>query len=182
MKTEGTSVLTGVARASYVHLFDKEELSGKYCVTLLIKKSDTKTVGDIKRAIGAVEAAYKSEGGKKRLGNSLHDGDGVSPKGNDYGPECKGCYVLKVSSTTQPRVFDRSGTEILDPEEVYSGCYVRAIINAFAYDKNGSSGISFSLNGMQKWRDGERLSGVTVSGSDFADGFVDDEDGDDDLL
>jgi Protein of unknown function (DUF2815) len=43
---------------------------------------------------------------------------------------------------------------------VYSGCYGKAVINAFAWhnDKNGD-GVSFGISGFQKLRDGEKLGG-----------------------
>lgn len=42
-------------------------------------------------------------------------------------------------------------------EELYPGAIVRAYLRAYGYDTQGNKGISWSLNGVQKIRDGERL-------------------------
>lgn len=176
---KSNNILTGVVRASYVHLSTKDELSDKYCITLLIPKSDTKTYNALMAEVQRVAKEYKANGGKRAIESlhGIHDGDMPSPKGSTYGPECKGCYVLRASSKVVPKCFDRDRVEILDLDEIYSGCYIRALVHAFSYDKNGSVGISFTLDGVQKWRDGERLGGgYDASGDDFADGYTDGED------
>lgn len=182
MKTN--NILTGKVRASYVHLQDKDALSDKYCITLLIPKSDTKTMNALMGEVKRVAGEYKAKGGKRAIEtlHGIHDGDKPSPKGSAYGPECKGCYVLRAANKTVPKCFDRQGTEIIDLSEIYSGCYIRALVHAFSYDKNGSVGISFTLDGVQKWSDGERLGGGFDATADmFADGYTDpDGDGLDD--
>jgi hypothetical protein len=57
---------------------------------------------------------------------------------------------------------------ILDPDEVYSGCYGRASLTFYAYNQQGSKGIACGLNNLQKLEDGERLGGVSSAASDFA--------------
>jgi hypothetical protein len=75
---------------------------------------------------------------------------------------------------------DRSVQPILDSSEVYSGCYARVSINAFAYNTNGNRGISFGLNHVQKTRDGDFLGGRTRAEDDFE--ALEDADSDDDDL
>ncbi len=113
---------------------------------------------------------------------TLHDGDGERPNGGDFGPECKGCYVITVSSKNRPVLVDRNKTPITDPQELYSGCYGRAIINFYVYDTNGNKGVSAGLNGIMKLQDGEPLGGGIVTDSDWDDGWEDDDAGMDDLL
>lgn len=48
----------------------------------------------------------------------------------------------------------------------YPGCFVRASIVAFGYDKVGK-GVSFSLNNMQKLADGERIDGRAAAQDEF---------------
>ena len=63
----------------------------------------------------------------------------------------------------------------MEPEEIYSGCYVRASINAYAFNIQGNSGVSFGLNNIQKVRDGEPLGGGgSKAEDDFDDDFEDD--------
>ena len=63
-----TKVITGIVRFSYANVWDpKPSLNGgkdKYSVSLIIKKSDKKTIDDINKAI---EAAY-NEGQSKLKG------------------------------------------------------------------------------------------------------------------
>jgi hypothetical protein len=46
----------------------------------------------------------------------------------------------------------------MDKADLYSGCYLRATVTAYAYTHGGNKGVSFSLQNLQKVRDGEPLS------------------------
>ena len=95
--------------------------------------------------------------------------------GDPYGPECKGCYVITVSTKQKPVIVDNMRNPITDPGEVYSGCYGRAAINFYGYNSNGKKGISAGLQSIQKLHDGEPLGGARGSADDFADDFQDDD-------
>lgn len=50
----GTAITTGIVRLSYAHIFEPAaDLSGniKYQATLLVPKSDTKTISEVEKAI-----------------------------------------------------------------------------------------------------------------------------------
>ena len=64
----------------------------------------------------------------------------------------KGCYVITVSSNNKPVLVHSDKTPLTDPQELYSGCYGRAIINFYVYDTLGNKGISAGLNGIMKVR------------------------------
>ena len=175
-----TQITTGRVRFSYCHIFEpqpsKDGSDPKYKVTLLIKKTDDFTLKKIKAAIAAAQEDYTERTGKKgQLKHTLHDGDGVNDSGEEFGPECKGCFVITVSSKTKPVIVDADKIPITDPAEIYSGCYGRAIINAFAYDTHGKRGISFALNGIMKLSDGEPLGGAVVTDADWDDDWQDAE-------
>ena len=54
-----TKVVTGIVRLSYANVWDPKSINGgapKYSVSLIIPKSDTKTIEKIKNAI---QAAYE---------------------------------------------------------------------------------------------------------------------------
>lgn len=184
-----TQITTGKVRFSYCSLFEsRAAVAGgqeTYSVTLLIDKGDKHTLSKIKAAITEAKQIYlQKNSGKKlpsELKTTLHDGDGERPNGGDFGPECKGCYVMTVSSRNKPVLVDKNKVPITDPQELYSGCYGRAIINFYVYDTNGNKGVSAGLNGVMKLHDGEPLSGGVVTDSDWDDGWEDDEN-DDDLL
>lgn len=181
-----TKVVTGKVRFSFCHLFEAQEPQGggdpKYSVTLLIPKSDKATLQKISAAMQEARDNFCAKNGSTALPakptHTLHDGDGTRPSGDPFGPECKGCYVITVSSKQKPVVVDAFGNQITDPGEVYSGCYGRASINFYGYNRAGKKGISAGLLAIQKLHDGEPF-GTVGSADDFNDGFTD-ASGDDD--
>lgn len=172
-----TKVVTGKVRLSYVHLFEgKANDDGviKYSTSLLIPKSDVKTYEALKAAERA--AAANNGGGKwgnkkATKGSVIKDGDETA---EDY-PERAGCWHLDVRANRQPGIVDRKLQPILDPNEIYSGCYARVSLTAFAYShQTGGRGVTFGLNHVQKLADGEPLGGITRAEDDFS--ALDDED------
>ena len=67
-KNNSTKVVTGVVRLSYANVWEPASINGskpKYSVSLIIPKSDTKTIADINAAIAnAIEADAAKFGGK----------------------------------------------------------------------------------------------------------------------
>ena len=182
-----TQVVTGKVRFSFLHVFEPyaqaEGAEKKYSVTLLISKKDKKTVEKLQAAAKAARKAYQEKNGKALPPESsavipglgtIHDGDGQRPSGDEFGPECKGCYVVTASSKQAPKLVDADKNEILDRSELYSGCYGKAMINAFGYKQSGNAGVSFGLNAIMKLEDGEPL-GAHADVNDFDE---DDEDED----
>ena len=172
-----TKVITGVkTRWSYANVWQAKSINGgtpKYSVSLIIPKSDTKTVTAVKNAI---QAAYE-EGQSKLKGNSksvpaltaiktpLRDGDAERPDDEAY----KDSYFINANSATAPGIVDAARQPILERSEVYSGVYGRASINFYAFNSNGNRGIACGLNNLQKIADGEPLGGKTRAEDDFAD-------------
>ena len=179
-----TQVTTGKVRFSYLNVFTPRAINDgdpvKYSVTLLIPKSDKDTIKKIKAPMEAAETAHSQRNSGKKLPASLkhtlHDGDGERPNGGEFGEECKGNYVITVSSKNPPVLVYSDKTPITDPRELFSGCYGRAIINFYVYDTNGNRGISAGLNGLMKLHDGEPLGGGVVTDADWDDDWEDDED------
>ena len=164
-----TKVTTGKVRLSYAHLFEASSIEGndpKFSTAILIPKTDTETIKCIKGA--TIEAA---EMGKAKLGKyilstlkvPLRDGDIEHPDDENY----KGMYFLNASSKNRPGVVDQNVHPILDPTEVYSGCYARISINFYAYSASGNKGIAAGLGNVQKLGDGESLGGFTKAEDDF---------------
>ena len=172
-----TKVITGVkTRWSYANVWQAKSINGgtpKFSVSLIIPKSDTKTVTAVKSAI---QAAYE-EGQSKLKGNSksvpaltaiktpLRDGDAERPDDEAY----KDSYFINANSATAPGIVDAARNPIIEHSEVYSGVYGRASINFYAFNSNGSKGIACGLNNLQKISDGEPLGGKTRAEDDFAD-------------
>ena len=159
------AITTGKVRASYVNIFQPRvpENGGeaKYSLTLLIPKTDVATLNAI---YAGIESA-KREGTQKVFNGAvppmcripLHDGDGFRPSGEAFGEECGGHMVMTASAKLQPSIVGLNMENIINPADVYSGCYIRANINFFAYSSNGNKGIGCGLNAVQKIEDGEPL-------------------------
>ncbi len=175
-------VITGVdTRWSYANVWEPKSINGgtpKYSVSLIIPKSDTKTIAKIQAAI---EAAYK-EGEAKLKGNGksvpalsvlktpLRDGDAERPAAEAYWT----AFFVNANATSAPGIVDADLNPIFTRSEVYSGVYARASITFYAFNSSGNKGIACGLNNLQKIRDGEPLGGKASAESDFA--TDDDED------
>ena len=172
-----TKVVTGVVRLSYEHVWEPASVNGstpKYSVSLIIPKSDTKTIAAINAAI---ENAIKNGAGKfvgkvppkGALKLPLRDGD-LEREDEAY----RDSYFINANSTTPPQIVDRAVQPIMDRNEVYSGCYARVSINFYAFNSNGNKGVACGLGNIQKVRDGESLGGKSSAADDFASDFDDD--------
>ena len=109
-----TKVITGInTRWSYVNAWEPKSINGgapKYSVSLIIPKSDTKTLEKIRAAI---QAAYE-EGQSKLKGNGrsvpalsalktpLRDGDAERPDDEAYANS----YFVNANSGTAPGIVD----------------------------------------------------------------------------
>lgn len=176
MEKIATKVVTGKARLSYAHIWEPQAIEEgqdkKYSVAVLIPKSDKVTLGKIKKVVEDIKAASSSKwGGKvpKTLKLPLRDGD-VDRDDEVYA----GHYFFNASSKQKPKIVDKDLNEILDKDEVYSGCYARVSVNFYAFNKNGNMGIAAGLGNIQKLADGERLGGGSSPEDDFGDDFEDD--------
>ena len=171
-----TKVITGVnTRWSYVNAWEAKSINGgapKFSVSLIIPKSDTKTIEKIRAAI---QAAYEEGQGKLKgngksvpalsvLKTPLRDGDAERPDDEAYAD----AYFINANSATAPGIVDADRNPILDRSEVYSGVYGRASINFYAFNSNGNKGIACGLNNLQKIKDGEPLGGKSRAEDDFA--------------
>lgn len=170
-----TKVVTGICTFSYLNCWEPKAIDGgkeKYSVSLIIPKTDTRT---IEKITAAIEAAYQ-EGQSKLKGNGksvpalsvlktpLRDGDAERPDDEAY----KGCYFINANSGTAPGVVDADRNKIIDRAEMYSGVKGRASINLYAYNVNGNRGIACGLNNLQKLADGTPLGGKSRAEDDFA--------------
>ena len=175
-------VITGPdTRWSYANVWEPKSINGgapKYSVSLIIPKSDTKTVAKIKAAIQAAyeEGAAKLKGNGKSvpplsaIKNPLRDGDVERPDDPAYA----GAYFINANSATAPGIVDSDCNPVLNRSDVYSGVYGRASISLYAFNSNGNRGIACSLNNLQLIRAGEPLGGKASAESDFT--TDDDED------
>lgn len=153
-------VITPTFRASYLNVFKpQEDPQGrlKYSVQMLFPKTTDMSV--IKKAINdAIIAKWGTlEKAPKPLRNPIRDGDVEKGPGTDY----EGMYFMSASAPADraPGVVDQKRQPIIDIGEVYSGCWMRAQISFYAYDKAGNRGIGVGLQNLQLVRVDDRLDG-----------------------
>lgn len=176
MSVQSTKVITGPGtRWSYVHVWEPKPVGDgapKYSVSLIIPKSDRKTVEAVRAAIKAAyeENQSKLKGSGKTvpplssIKTPLRDGDAERPDDTAYA----NCWFINANSNLKPGIVDADRQPIIEREQVYSGCYGRASVSFFAYSVNGNRGIGASINNLQKIRDGEPLGGRASAEADFA--------------
>lgn len=174
-----TKVVTGVVRLSYANIWTPKAMEGqtelKYSTAIIISKDDKATIDKINKVVNDLCAGVKAKNKGKlppKFKLPLRDGDEEKDDEN-----YANCFFLNASSKNKPGIVDRELNEIIEKEEVYSGCYCKVAINFYAFDKNGNRGIAAGLNNIMKVKDGEALSGGSSAKDDFADETdVDDQD------
>lgn len=186
--SEETRIMTGTVRLSYANIFEARSVNGgdpKYSASLIIPKSDKTTIKKINDAVdkaielGAAKLDPKNGKPKKSmLKLPLRDGD-TERDDEAY----QDAYFVNANNAKQPTVVTRNRQPITDADEVYSGCFVRAIIEFYAYNTSGNKGIACALMGVQKVKDGKPLSGSVIKLDDFEDlGEEETEDDNEDFL
>lgn len=170
MDSNKTKVVTGVVRFSYANVWEPKSINGsdeKYSVSLIIPKTDKKTIIQIEAAVEAAKQEGKAKFGGKIPANlklPLRDGDLDRSEDEAY----KNSYFINANSKERPGIVDKSVKPILDQSEFYSGCYGRASIAFYAFNQNGNKGIACGLQNLQKLMDGEPLSSRSRAEDDFA--------------
>ncbi len=162
-------IITGKVRASYVHVIEPksvEDSEPKYSCSLIIPKSDKKTINDIKAAVEVAKQEGISKFGGKipaNLKTPLRDGDTERPDDPVYA----NAYFVNANSKERPGLVDRFVKPLQDPTEIYSGCYVRASLSFYAFNTKGNRGIACGLGNLMKVADGEPLNGRSRAQDEF---------------
>lgn len=172
----GQQIVIPRGETAYVYVFKaqppmQEGKEPQYSATFLWDKDNPK-LDKLRKAI--VEVAEEKWG--KKAADMLKKGQLKSPLRTEEEKDdakdaemYEGKVFLKASSTDRPNIVDRDMEDILDKQEVYSGCIARADIWLFPYDKAGNKGVGAILNSFQKLDDGERRSGRRSAQDAFAD-------------
>lgn len=193
-------VKTGLVRFTFVHLAEpyayNDAPNPKYSVSILIDKSDHKTLETIKENYNEAKQEGIEKFGQmfankatplKRKPGTINgilvdcDEDERYMDNTDY----KGKYMMTAKAVTAPDVCILSKGVVmkLQPEqikeEVYSGCYGKITFNFYPYSRTGT-GIACGLSNVIKKKDGDFMGGRVSGLTDFADEV--EEDDDDDLF
>ena len=165
-----TKVVTGTVRLSYANVWEPKSINGgaeKYSVSLIIPKSDKKTIAAINAAVdAAIEEGLAKFGGKKpnkaAIKLPLRDGD-TERDDEAYADS----YFVNANSQTPPQIVDQNVNPIMNRSEIYSGVYARVSINFYAFNSNGNKGVACGLGNIQKVRDGQPLGNRSTAEDDF---------------
>lgn len=177
MPIEEKKVLTPEFRVSFPHVFEKHTgfkgQEPKYSIAMLFdKKTDLK---ELKRAAynATVEKWGPKEDWPAGLRTPFRDGDRDPKKAGKA--EYKNVIFVSATSKQKPEVVGNLRVDGQFPHiekdsgDFYAGCYARATLIAFAYDTGANIGVSFSLQNVQKLRDGQNLSGRKTANDEFDD-------------
>lgn len=114
---------------------------------------------DISHLQGVIDEFIENTYGKKvpaKLKRPFKDGDDEKWEGYE------GHTFIRTTSARPPKLIDERKQEVTgeDIEKLfYPGCWVRAIVNPFAYNTAGNVGVSFGLQALQFVRHDEPFTG-----------------------
>lgn len=166
-----------LCRFSYVNLETAKCAPGsteaKFGMSVIIPKSNKKTLKLIEAAIEAAIEVGKEKHGKsfkaKKL--PLRDGD-VEREDEAYANS----FFLNANSKNRPGMVDKKVQPILDLKEIKSGDWGNVSLNFYPFNVNGNSGIAVGLNHVQKVKDGEPLGSQTNAADEFDEIEFEDDD------
>lgn len=161
-ENQSRTVITPEFRAAFANVFQTTKTPNgqdRYQLTALFEPGEN--LDALKKlAKEALEAKWGTDKSKhpKGLRSPFRK---QSEKAGDYEGflDDDDAVFINMATIQQPGIVDANLKDIIDPKQFYSGCYARAEVNAYAYDKSGNKGVAFGLNNIQKLRDGERLGG-----------------------
>ena len=167
-----TDAKTPLARLAFANgLFEMQTSdSGRKswtCSLLFPKTVDLSALHNL-----ALEAA-KEEWGDKAVGmikdgiikSPFLDGDGKQGKSKKTGEPHAGfpghTFIRCTSGEDyRPKLVNQKVLPITSKDELYSGCFGYAVVNAFTWEnKENGKGITFGISMFQKAKDGESLGG-----------------------
>lgn len=166
-------------RFSYVRVFEAAPImdgnTNYYSVSVLIPKSDTKQVNEIKKALKELADEFLANNPKLKgvlpegWRNPLTDGD---KKGDEGYADMWVLNAKRQEKNGAPIVIDKYKQPITVKEDMYSGAWGTASLGLFTYFKSATScGVGVGLNGIQKVIDDDRLDGgASVNDFDYEGG------------
>jgi len=152
---------TPEGRMQYPNLLEarKNDLNGRMEFGVVLIFDQNADMNDLKRVITNVA--------KEKWGDKLPEGFRSPLRQGNVDRVGKDEYVdkvfINVKTQYKPGIVNHNVEPIMDPTEIYSGCYGKATVTAYAYDKMGNRGVSLSLQNIQKTRDGEPITGSRIT-------------------
>ena len=152
-------------------LFEKRSQDGikfNYGCTLIFEEKDRQFFMD--KILKVIKIKWDERGlsdfQKGIIKNPLLDGDGPQAHSKQsgelwagFGP---GKFFIRPNANEDapPRVLWKSQHVDATKEEVYSGCYGKAVLNAYTWENpSGGRGVSFGIRAFRKTNEGESTGG-----------------------
>jgi ssDNA-binding protein len=166
------NLLTPEARLSFADsLFEAKSMDGvkfTYGCTLIFdnkhKEFFEKIVRDVVLRKWGEKGVLAYERGA--IKSPILDGNGPQAHSKESGELWpgfgEGTFFLRVNANhdARPYVCGHDRQVPAGKEEVYSGCWGKAVLNAYSWENpSGGRGVSFGIRAFQKFRDGESLGG-----------------------
>ena len=164
METERKAIITPVFRVAFPAVFTptamEEWQESKYSIVCLFKKGE-----DLSKLRVVVDKLITEKWGAKppkTIKKPFREqGD------RDYEGFEAGAIYISARNKKRPGLVDKDLQPITDQNDFYSGCYARASVMPFVFDKTTNKGVAFSLFNIQKVADGERLDGGVSAEKEF---------------
>lgn len=164
-KEKNKRLITPVFRVSFPQVFTpKPPMDGGepvYSIQMLFPKT-------MKEELKAMQAMYKEaaaakwpNGLPKNFRSPFNDGDTKDLESH------KGHFYVNCKTKFQPGLVGPDRQPIISQDDFYAGCFARASISAYAYDKNGNKGVAFSLQNIQKVKDGPKFASRVAAEDEF---------------
>lgn len=148
-----TKVVTGIVTLINAHIWQPvsiNSLTPIYTATIIIPKSDTKTMEGINMAIDNIlhvgSCKHRRNYMRKAVNNlPLIDGDAEG-----MAEVFKNAYIINAASITPPIVYDYKVHPISEVGSIGSGSKVRVSLAMYSYMKNGIAGVGCKLGNIQQ--------------------------------
>ena len=167
-----TKCITPPFRATYVRVYEPaQEQNGDMAYSIQMIFPQDADLKEMKAC--ANEAMAKKFGQDKSAwpkGSQVHNPfrSGNDDRDPETQPEYKDSIFMKAKTKNQPGLVDENVQPIMDQDAFYSGCYARASVSFYAFDKAGNKGVGLALNNVMKIKDGDRLDGRMAAEDEFA--------------
>lgn len=164
---EGQTAISCVVRLAFVHVAEKHrpkdstaEPTYNLCA-LLPAGADTSALKQIAMAAWNKSPSAKTRGAPKFLPVKPQAANAEKYEGFGMGE-----LYFDAKTKNPVKIFDAQMKD-LPVDAIYSGCWARVKVRAYAYDKAGNWGVGFGLQAIQKIADDEKFAG----GGNASDGF-----------
>ena len=162
-----TKVVTPEITCSFPYLFEVSDYTGKYGLSIPIPEDEKEFIKKLNNCIGNAAENKWGKTSRKEIGKKIASPlrSGNDEKGDDE--VYQDTVFFSANSNKRPGVVDKGVNPVMDQEDVYPGCIIRASVIFYAYDFKGKKGVACGLQNVMKVKDGTPLGGKSNPADDF---------------